>query len=115
MKCIVTGGSGFLGSHVADELTKKNYKVTLYDLKKSPWINKKQHFIKGSVLNFNKFKRACKNQDVIFHFASLSDLNIAWNNPIETVSNNILGTVYALEIAKYFKIKRLVYASSICE
>ena len=113
MKCLITGGSGFLGSHVADELSKKKHKVTIFDIKKSPWIRKDQKFEKGSILDFQKFKEACKNQDVIFHFASLSDLNLAWNDPIGTVSNNILGTVYALEIAKKFKIKRLIYASSI--
>ena len=113
MKCLITGGSGFLGSHVADELSKKKHKVTIFDIKKSPWIRKDQIFKKGSILNFQKFKDACKNQDVIFHFASLSDLNLAWNDPIGTVSNNILGTVYTLEIAKKFKIKRLIYASSI--
>tara|TARA_X000001036_G_scaffold291453_1_gene270797 strand:- start:69 stop:941 length:873 start_codon:yes stop_codon:yes gene_type:complete len=113
MKCIITGGSGFLGSHVADELTKKKHKVTIYDIKKSIWIKSNQRFIKGSILNFNKFKKACKNQDIIFHFASLSDLNSAWNDPVGTVNNNILGTVHALEIAKRFRVKRLIYASSI--
>ena len=41
MQCLVTGGSGFLGSYVADELTKKGFKVVIYDKKKSKWIKKK--------------------------------------------------------------------------
>jgi UDP-glucose 4-epimerase len=113
MKCLVTGGSGFLGSHVADMLSAKGFEVTIFDKKKSPWLKKSQKFIKGNLLNFKKLEKVVKNNQVIFHFAALSDLNEALLKPLETVKFNILGTIYLLELAKKYKINRFVYASSI--
>ena len=49
-KVLVVGGSGFLGSHVADELTNKGFKVTIFDQKKSKWINKNQKCFKSAYL-----------------------------------------------------------------
>lgn len=113
MKCLVTGGSGFLGSHVADMLSAKGFQVTIFDKKKSPWIKKNQKFIKGNLLNFKNLEKVVKKNQVIFHFAALSDLNEALLKPLETVKFNILGTIYLLELSKKYKINRFVYASSI--
>ena len=113
MRCLVTGGSGFLGSHVADMLTAKGYKVTIFDKKRSPWLKKNQKFIRGNLLNYKKLERVVKNQDVVFHFAALSDLNEALMKPLETVKLNILGTIFLLELSKKYKINRFIYASSI--
>lgn len=113
MKCLVTGGSGFLGSHVADMLSAKGFQVTIFDKKKSPWIKKNQNFVKGNLLDFKKLEKVVKKNQVIFHFAALSDLNEALLKPLETVKFNILGTIYLLELSKKYKINRFVYASSI--
>ena len=51
MKIIVTGGSGFLGSHVADELSKRGHDVTIFDKKKSKWIRPDQKMYLGDILN----------------------------------------------------------------
>ena len=51
MKIVVIGGSGFLGSHVADKLTQAGHKVTIFDNKKSQWISKNQKMVVGDVLN----------------------------------------------------------------
>jgi len=113
MRCLVTGGSGFLGSHVADMLTAKGYKVTIFDKKRSPWLKKNQKFIRGNLLNYKKLEKVVKNKDVVFHFAALSDLNEALMKPLETVKLNILGTIFLLELSKKYKINRFIYASSI--
>ena len=113
MKCLVTGGSGFLGSHVADELTKKGYKVTIFDKKLSKWKKPNQKIIIGNLLNYNLLKKAIKGKDIIFHFAGLSDLNDSLYQPIKTIKYNILGTTSALDLCKKYKVKRFVYASTI--
>ena len=79
MRCLVTGGSGFLGSHVAD-ITAKGYKVTIFDKKGA--FKKNQKFIRGNLLNYKKLEKVVKNQDVVFHFAALSDLNEALMKPL---------------------------------
>tara|TARA_Y100001970_G_scaffold55808_1_gene70682 strand:- start:12977 stop:13840 length:864 start_codon:yes stop_codon:yes gene_type:complete len=113
MKILVTGGSGFLGSHVADELTKKGHKVEIYDIKKSRWLKKGQKFTKGNILDYKKLEKSVKRNRIIYNFAAVSDLNDALNKPIATIDNNILGTVKILELSRKYKIKRFVYSSSL--
>ena len=113
MKILITGGSGFLGSHVADELTKRGHYVKIFDIKKAKWIRKNQKFIKGNILDFKKLSKVMHKVDYMFHFAALASLDEALFKPLETVKNNILGTVNILELAKKKKIKRVIYASSI--
>ena len=55
MKILVLGGSGFLGSHVSDILTKKGNEVRIFDTKKSKWIKKKQKMYIGKILNITTF------------------------------------------------------------
>ena len=113
MKAIIIGGSGFIGSHVADSLTERNFKVTIYDKKHPIFKNKKQKYVKGDILNLKKLEKVIHGQDYVFMFAGLSDLNDAVNNPIDSVKLNILSTVGILKICVRSKIKRFVFSSSI--
>ena len=113
MKCLVTGGSGFLGSHVADELTKKGHTVIIFDLKKSKWLKLNQKMIVGNMLNYRQLNNALKKVDYVLHFAGLSDLNKALNKPIETIKFNILATANLLKLSLKNNIKRIIFASSI--
>ena len=113
MKIVVLGGSGFLGSHVADELSKKGHKVKIFDKKKSKWIRPDQEMYIGDILNTKDLDNAIKGTDFVFHFAALSNLNQALKDPINTVRVNILGTVLALESCHKHKIKRFINASTI--
>ena len=67
MNCFVTGGSGFLGSHVADELTKNNFNVFIFDKKKSKWLQKKQKMIIGDLKDLKKIEPYIKKSDYVFH------------------------------------------------
>ena len=80
MNILIIGGSGFIGSHVADQLTLNNHKVTIFDKKESKWIKKNQKFFKGDILDNTKLDQAIKNQDVVYNFAGISDLNEAATN-----------------------------------
>lgn len=109
----VIGGSGFLGSHVADQLSEAGHTVRIFDIKESAWKRTDQEFIKGSVLDIELLDAAVKDSEVVYHFAALADLNEAFDKPIETVRINVLGTVNVLEVCRKNHIKRFIYASTV--
>ena len=113
MKIIVTGGSGFIGSHVADELSKRGHNVTIFDKKKSKWLSSGQKMYVGSILDRRKLSLAIKGCDFVYHFAALANINFARTNPFMSAEINILGTINALLVSKMHKVKRFIHASSI--
>jgi len=113
MKAIVFGGSGFLGSHVADALTNAGHKVAIFDLKKSKYLQKNQKMIVGNILDQNVVNKAIKGTDVVYNFAAIADIDNANKKPVETVKHNILGNTIILEACKINKIKRFIYASTL--
>jgi len=110
---LILGGSGFLGSHVADELTNRNYNVTIYDRVKSSWKQKKQKLILGNLTEYKKLSKIIKKNQIVYNFAGISDLAEGLNQPIETIKKNILANAEIMEICIKSNIKRFVYASSI--
>lgn len=112
-KVLVIGGSGFLGSHVADELTAAGHDVTIYDKKESPYLQKNQRMIIGDILDVQKLEQSIKKVDIVYHFAGIADILTAQENPVDMVRNNIMATAYILEFCKQSNIKRFVFSSSI--
>ena len=112
-KVSVIGGSGFLGSHVADKLTLNGYEVTICDYKKSRFLNPNQKFKKCDILNLSSVKEAVIGTDFIYNFAALADLNDAITKPLDTIKINILGNANILEACKDQSIKRFIYASTV--
>ena len=110
---IVFGGSGFLGSHVADTLSDGGYNVTIFDQKPSTYLRPDQAMIVGDILDSGQVRQAMKGQDIAYHFAGLADLDQAAGKPLEAVNQNIVGTIYLLDAAIESKIKRFVFASTI--
>lgn len=113
MKAIVFGGSGFLGSHVADALTEAGYDVIIFDIKKSPYLQKGQKMIVGDILDRAAVEKAVKGCDVVYNFAGVADIEEAERKPIETVEINILGNTIVLEVCRLNQVKRFVFASSV--
>ena len=113
MKAIVFGGSGFLGSHIADALTKEGHDVTIFDLITSPYLQENQKMIVGDILGKKAVDKAVKGCDLVYHFAALADIETAHLKPLETVEYNVLGTTIILEACCNYKIKRFVFASTI--
>tara|TARA_B100000941_G_scaffold290899_2_gene275695 strand:+ start:1653 stop:2513 length:861 start_codon:yes stop_codon:yes gene_type:complete len=113
MKIVVIGGSGFLGSHVADKLTQAGHNVTIFDKKKSEWISKKQKMVVGDILKIDDLKKVISQSDVVYNFAAISDIDEAENKPQITANVNIIGTLNILELCKKYKIKRIMFASTI--
>ena len=113
MKILVLGGSGFLGSHVSDILTKRGNEVRIFDTKKSIWIKKKQKMYVGNILNLKSLERAIKGCKIVYNFAALSNIDYAKYKPAETIKINVLGTLNALILCKKHNVKKFIQASSI--
>ncbi|MCD6390774.1 MAG: NAD(P)-dependent oxidoreductase [Dehalococcoidia bacterium] len=113
MKAIVFGGSGFIGSHVADRLTEGGYDVTIFDLKPSPYLLPAQKIIRGNILDKEAVFDAVKGHDYIYNFAGLADLDTSATEPLKTIEQNIMGTAILLEGALRNEAKRFIQASTI--
>lgn len=115
MKILVTGGSGFLGSHVINQLAENGHKVINYDLKNSHHIDKKCKFVRGNILDFKKIDKILKKNKIkiIYHFAGLADIELSAKMPLKTASVNILGTVNILELSIKNSIKKVIFSSSV--
>lgn len=113
MKVIIFGGSGFLGSHVADALSNAGHKVTVFDIRKSPYLRKDQKMIVGDILDEKTVNKAVAGQDVVYHLAGIADIDECSRRPVDAVRYNILGTVIVLEASRETKIKRFVFAGSV--
>jgi len=113
MKVIVFGGSGFLGSHVADALTKAGHETVIFDIQSSPYLLPGQKMVIGDILDEKAVCDAMKGCECVYHFAGIADLDDATTKSLETVRQNIMGTVVLLEAARKVGIKRFIYASTI--
>ena len=112
-KAVVFGGSGFLGSHVADALTEAGNDVTIYDLRPSPYLKSSQKMFVGDILDQNKIEEAVKGCDIVYNFAGIADIGEASKKPLDSVKFNILGNSIILEACRKAMIKRFVFASSL--
>ena len=112
-KVLVVGGSGFLGSHVADELTEKGYEVTIFDQKKSTWINDNQKFIESDLLDREHVINSLEGFNFVIHFAGIADIGESKEKPLETIETNIIGTANLLEGCRKNKIEKFIFASSV--
>ena len=112
-KTIVFGGSGFLGSHVADALSDSGEEVTVFDRQTSPHLRSDQKMQVGDILDLEQVHAALKGQETVYHFAGLADLDTAGTLPMETVTQNIVGTLNLLDAAVAAKIRRFVFASTV--
>jgi len=110
---VVVGGSGFIGSHVADYLSDAGYQVTIYDKTKSEWLRNNQEIVIGDVQDSEKLNQTIAGAEVVYNFAALADINQALEQPLKTVNINILGNLNVLEACRIHGVKRFIYASTI--
>ena len=120
---VVTGGSGFIGSHLVDKLLAEGRSVRVVDnLIAGHPRNLEQHknnpnleFIVGDVADLELMRNVCEGADRVFHLAARADIVPSIQNPLEYYRSNVDGTFSVLEAARFHAIKRFVYvASSSC-
>ncbi len=112
-RALVTGGSGFLGSHIADVLAERGFEVTVYDRQPSPYLAAGQTMVAGDLLDGDALAAAADGCDAVFHLAALSDLEQASGDPVEAARLNVLGTVATLEAARRAGAGRFLFASTV--
>jgi UDP-glucose 4-epimerase len=113
MKVAVLGGSGFLGSHVCDQLSLAGHKVRVFDCMESKWLRPEHEMILGDLLDEDILKSVVEGCDAVYNFAAIADLDEALHKPIETVKVNVLGNVMVLDACHQAGIKHYIYASTV--
>jgi UDP-glucose 4-epimerase len=114
MRVLVTGGSGFIGSHVVDKLRARGYEPVIYDLRPSPWHERGTvDTVLGSITDRESLERALHSCDAVAHLAAVADVNDVHASPEDAERINARGTVAVLEAARRAGVKRIVYASTI--
>lgn len=113
-KAVVFGGSGFLGSHVADTLTSDGMEVTVFDAHPSSFLDKeRQKMVIGSILDLEAVRNAVQSASYVYNFAGIADIKEAGDNPLKTIETNIVGNTNILEACRTTHVKRFVFASSV--
>lgn len=112
-KAIVYGGSGFLGSHVADALLESGLSVRIFDAKPSPYLQEGQEMVTGDILDPEAVARAAQGCAYVYNFAAIADIDEARVRPVDTLRVNILGTANCLEAARQCGANRFVLASTV--
>ena len=112
LNILVIGGSGFIGSHTADILSKKGHHVTILDKNLSPWIKDNQKMIVGDIEDKKILESSMNGIDCIYYFAGIADIADAKSNPSKTIEYNIMSLTHALDAAIKKNINKFIYAST---
>ena len=116
MKFLVTGGAGFIGSHLVDKLIKEGHKVVVIDnlsIGRKENLNPKAKFYKIDICSYRIsqiFKK--EKPEVVFHYAAQIDVRKSVKDPVEDAKINILGTLNILENCKKYNIRKVIFAST---
>jgi UDP-glucose 4-epimerase len=113
VKTLVTGGSGFLGSHVCDALSERGHDVIVFDTKPSPYLKPGQTMVIGDILDADMVRSVMERCDCVYHFAAIADIAEASARPLDAINVNILGTAHILEAARLTGVARFILASSV--
>jgi len=114
MKAVVTGGAGFIGSHITDELMKEGHEVCVIDNLLS---GSQENVPKGAThvkkdITCDDIAPDIKGAEAVFHFAADPDVRTSANNPASSFNNNVVGTFNVLEACRAVGVKRFVFAST---
>lgn len=120
MKVVITGGSGFIGSHLADFLIDSDYEVVVVDNLSIGRLENISHllehskftFLQADITDFDAIEIAFKNTDWVFHLAALADIVPSIENPTEYYQSNVGGTFNVIEACRKYNVKKIIYSAS---
>lgn len=120
MKALVTGGAGFIGSHIVDELIRRHYDVVVYDNLSTGFErhlrldlnHNRLQLVVGDILDYSKLVRSMKDAELVFHLAANADVRGGKANTHIDLQQNIIGTHNVLEAVRMNQIPELVFTSS---
>ena len=119
-KVIVTGGAGFIGSHLAEELARRGYHVILLDNLSTGRMENIQEFLKennvdfvrGTITDLSLVQEVFKGVEYVFHQAAIPSVPRSIENPLASHEVNVTGTLNVLAAARDNRIRKVVYAPS---
>ena len=112
MKYLVTGGAGFIGSHLVDLLVNLGNEVVVFDNRRNGNVNPKARFIMGDIRYIEEVRKAIKGCGAVFHLAAVPRVIYSVEHPDETFDVNVNGTRNVLKAAHEAGVKSVVFASS---
>jgi len=120
MKVLITGGAGFIGSHLAEELLDKGNKVHIIDNLSTGSLHNIEHLMKsrnftysiGTIMNETLMGKLIKKCDCIYHLAAAVGVKLIMERPLETIETNVKGTDMVLKFANRYKKKVLITSTS---
>lgn len=117
-RALVTGGAGFIGSHLTEALVKENYQVVVLDNFSTGHqsnldpVADSIEVVEGDVRDFQTVRQATKGCDTVFHLAAVVSVPQTIEQPVESAAVNDMGTMHVLETARECSVANLVFASS---
>lgn len=111
MRTLVTGGSGFIGSHVVDRLRAHGVTVRVFDMVYPTW-REDIEFYHGSILDLDTLCMALNRVDVVFHLVAVADVKDVFEEPHYSEAINVRGTINVLEAIRRTGPRRLIYGST---
>jgi UDP-glucose 4-epimerase len=117
MKILVTGGAGFIGSQVADELIDRGNDVVIIDNLSTGFeynVNPKAKFIKADITDFEKIEKIFSEEspEIVYHFAAQIDVRKSVSDPLFDARTNIMGTLNLIKISNDIKLKKFIFSST---
>ena len=114
---LVTGGAGFIGSHLVDKLLEMGHKVIVIDNESSDghddyYWNRNARNYHVDIRHFSEIKNVFENVDYVYHLAAKASVQASVDNPIPTMETQVMGTVNVLEAARLHGVKKFIYSST---
>ncbi|RJO62241.1 UDP-glucose 4-epimerase GalE [candidate division WS5 bacterium] len=114
-KILVTGGAGYIGSHITQQLLGAGFNVRVFDSLENGHIEalpKDIEFIQGNLLDFDVIKKSLQGIDAVIHFAAYIEAGDSMNNPLKFFENNFMGTANLLDAMRQKEVNKIVFSST---